>query len=136
MTGPATLRTRTPVAAIPCSAPRCVHFGPSPGASRPERVESPPLPMDRTLDRAPLHWGWLLVPLAVGAFARGLWAPDEPRYAEVAREIFERRDFLVMHLCGDVYPDKPPLLFWIAGVLGWISGWSEGCMRIVSVLAT
>ncbi len=62
-----------------------------------------------------------------------MWAPDEPRYAEVAREIVERGDFLVMHLCGEVYPDKPPLLYWIAGLAGALSGWSELAMRLVSI---
>lgn len=78
-------------------------------------------------------WWIFLAPAVASAWTRGLWAPDEPRYAQVAREIFERGDFLVMHLCGDVYPDKPPLLFWIAGLLGSLSEWSVPVMRLVSV---
>ena len=64
------------------------------------------------------HWMWLVLPLAASAWSRGLWAPDEPRYAEVAREIHESGDWLVLHLCGEVYPDKPPLLYWLAGAAG------------------
>lgn len=87
-------------------------------------------------DRIRPAWPWLLLPLVVSAALRDLWAPDEPRYAMVARELFERGDFLVMHLCGAVYPDKPPLLFWLAGLLGWVSDWSVPAMRIVSLAAT
>ena len=75
---------------------------------------------------------WLLVPLVLSAFVRDWWSPDEPRYAEVAREAWTEGGLLVMHLCGEVYPNKPPLLFWIAGLLGRLSDWSEGWMRMAS----
>ena len=81
-------------------------------------------------------WLWMLLPLVVGASTRGLWAPDEPRYAEVAREVFVEPGVFVMRLCGEVYPDKPPLLFWLSGVLGWLTDWNEFAMRLVSILAT
>ncbi|MEW6377531.1 MAG: hypothetical protein AB1502_17305 [Thermodesulfobacteriota bacterium] len=42
-----------------------------------------------------------------------LWNPDEPRYAEVAREMVERGDWILMHLNGKAYEDKPPLFFWL-----------------------
>ena len=45
--------------------------------------------------------------------SRDLWAPDEPRYAQVAREMLENKNFILPHLNGEVYPDKPPLLFWL-----------------------
>jgi 4-amino-4-deoxy-L-arabinose transferase-like glycosyltransferase len=41
-----------------------------------------------------------------------LWSPDEPRYAQVAKEMVERGDWILMHYNGKVYPDKPPLFFW------------------------
>src|SRR3989304_245309 len=44
---------------------------------------------------------------------RDLWAPDEPRYAQVALEMLESKNFVLPHLNGEVYPDKPPLLFWL-----------------------
>jgi len=80
-------------------------------------------------------WYLLALPLLVGTFSRGLWAPDEPRYAEVARAAFQEGHWLVLHLCGEVYPDKPPLLYWIAGLLGVVSDWTPGAMRLVSVAA-
>ena len=42
--------------------------------------------------------------------------PDEPRYAQVAREMMDTGQFFLPHINGDIYPDKPPLFFWmIAG---------------------
>ena len=85
--------------------------------------------------RLPL-WPLVGLPLLISAWSRGLWAPDEPRYAQVAREVFTEPGLLAMRLCGEVYPDKPPLLFWLSGLLGLVSGWSPAAMRLVSVAAT
>jgi 4-amino-4-deoxy-L-arabinose transferase-like glycosyltransferase len=72
--------------------------------------------------------GWLLLFLGIAAFY--LWGlgsfplvgPDEPRYAEAAREMFARRDLITPTLGGMPWFEKPPLLYWfmIAGyrVLG------------------
>lgn len=46
--------------------------------------------------------------------ARDLWAPDEPRYAEVAREALVDGKWWYPHVNGRPYPDKPPLYFWLA----------------------
>lgn len=81
--------------------------------------------------------GWhLLVPILVLAIVRDLWAPDEPRYAQIAKEAWDSHSFLVLHLCGEPYPDKPPLVYWLAGLMGRMSGWSEAWMRLPSILAT
>ena len=53
---------------------------------------------------------------------RDLWDPDEPRYAVVAREMVEDGDWLMMHLNGEPYPDKPPLYFWAVGLLSKATG--------------
>jgi 4-amino-4-deoxy-L-arabinose transferase-like glycosyltransferase len=82
-----------------------------------------------------LPWPWFAAPLFVGAAARGLWAPDEPRYAMIARWIYESGDFLVLRRCGELYADKPPFVYWIAGALGFVTGWSELAMRLVSIAA-
>lgn len=80
-------------------------------------------------------WYWL-VPILALAWTRGFWAPDEPRYGQIAREAWESGSFLVLHLCGELYPDKPPLVYWLAGLFGRISAWSEFWMRMPSILAT
>jgi len=80
-------------------------------------------------------WYWL-APILALASLRGFWAPDEPRYAQIAKEAWDSGSFLVLHLCGELYPDKPPLVYWLAGALGKLSGWSEFAMRVPSILAT
>ena len=70
----------------------------------------------------------------------GLWAPDEPRYAQIAEEL---RSFvhgpsglLVLHLNGDVYDQKPPLYFWAAALAGAPGGRvTERAARLPSALA-
>ncbi len=47
---------------------------------------------------------------------RDLWAPDEPRYAQVSKEMRDSGNFIVPHLNSAPYPDKPPLLFWLINV--------------------
>jgi 4-amino-4-deoxy-L-arabinose transferase-like glycosyltransferase len=81
----------------------------------------------------PPAWIWLLLPMVASAALRGLWAPDEPRYAEVARELFQGGSWTVLRRCGEIYADKPPLFFWTAGLLGWMSGWSVPAMRLESL---
>ncbi|MBI3449336.1 MAG: phospholipid carrier-dependent glycosyltransferase [Acidobacteria bacterium] len=69
-------------------------------------------------------------------FTRDLWDPDEPKYAEAAREMISRGDFILPHLNGDVYSEKPPLFLWLtaaASRLPLIRPGSEG--RVVSWLA-
>ncbi len=45
--------------------------------------------------------------------ARDLWEPDETRYAVVAREMKETGNWILPHLNGEVYAEKPPLFFWL-----------------------
>jgi 4-amino-4-deoxy-L-arabinose transferase-like glycosyltransferase len=45
-----------------------------------------------------------------------LWNPDEPRYAQVTREMVNGGDWILMHYNGTVYSDKPPLFFWLVGL--------------------
>jgi 4-amino-4-deoxy-L-arabinose transferase-like glycosyltransferase len=81
-------------------------------------------------------WLLFLVPICASAWMRSWWAPDEPRYAEVAREIYESGEFIVMHLCGAVYRSKPPLLFWLSGFFGSLANWNEFAMRLPAIVAT
>ena len=53
-----------------------------------------------------------LVLFLPGIGGRDLWNPDEPRYAEVTREMRAGGDWFVPHLNGRIYSEKPPLLFW------------------------
>ena len=51
-----------------------------------------------------------------------LWDPDEPRYAEVAREMVNSGDWILMHLNGKTYGDKPPLFFWLISLSSYLWG--------------
>jgi 4-amino-4-deoxy-L-arabinose transferase-like glycosyltransferase len=44
----------------------------------------------------------------------GLIGADEPRYAQVAREMLERHDFITPVLNGHPWLEKPPLYYWQA----------------------
>ena len=78
----------------------------------------------------------MLAPILALALLRELWAPDEPRYAEIAKEAFESRSFLVLRLNGELYPDKPPLVYWLAGLCGSLTGWAEIALRLPSIAAS
>lgn len=58
----------------------------------------------------------------------GLLGPDEPRYAQVAREMLERDDFITPTLYGEAWLEKPALYYWRAmlafdtfGVKDWVA---------------
>ncbi|MCC6452502.1 MAG: dolichol-phosphate mannosyltransferase, partial [Acidobacteria bacterium] len=58
-----------------------------------------------------------LATLAVAAYFVGLtlplMGPDEPRYAQVAREMFDRGDWVTPTLGGSLWFEKPVLLYWL-----------------------
>jgi 4-amino-4-deoxy-L-arabinose transferase-like glycosyltransferase len=47
---------------------------------------------------------------------------DEPRYAQIAREMRETGQYIVPHLNAEIYPDKPPLFFWLMALSAVPSG--------------
>jgi 4-amino-4-deoxy-L-arabinose transferase-like glycosyltransferase len=60
----------------------------------------------------------LLFILGVGRW--DLWNPDEPRYAQVAKEMVEGGDWILMHVNGNTYVDKPPLFFWLIALSSFL----------------
>ncbi|HUW60393.1 MAG TPA: glycosyltransferase family 39 protein [Candidatus Bathyarchaeia archaeon] len=93
----------------------------------------------------------LLLLLAVSAvlffistWAYDLWPADEPRYGQVAREMMESGDYLVPHINGQPYNEKPPLLFWLIAAaalpFGDVTEFSarapSGLAALVTVLLT
>ncbi len=64
-----------------------------------------------------------------------LWAPDEPRYAQIAKEIVNRGDWILMHINGGVYGDKPPLFFWFIALSSYLwNGFTSFSARFPSAL--
>jgi len=88
-----------------------------------------------------MGWGLLVIVAVVvlvgvpSLFTRDLWNPDEPRYMEVAREMVVLGDYVIPHLNGEVYSEKPPMFFWLAGQL-WKLGGGYNSGRIVTIVAT
>ena len=80
--------------------------------------------------------GWKLTFFAIGAFylfALGslpLVGPDEPRYAEVAREMFARHDLITPTLGGHPWFEKPALLYWLMIASYRVLGVSEYAARL------
>ena len=77
---------------------------------------------------------WVLLGvLGVVAYFVGLnlpfLGPDEPRYAQVAREMFERGDWVTPTLGGFHWFEKPALLYWLEIVSYNIFGVNEFAAR-------
>ncbi len=65
-----------------------------------------------------------------------LWEPDELRCAEVTREMIVDGHWIVPHLEGEVYPDKPPLFFWLIAVSSYcFGGLNTFAIRLPAALA-
>src|SRR5436305_923435 len=64
-----------------------------------------------------------------------LLEPDEGRYAQIPREMLARGDWVVPHLQGEPYLDKPPLLYWLVMLSYSVFGVSEGPARLIPALA-
>ena len=76
--------------------------------------------------------------IALGGF-RGLYNPDEGRYAEIPREMLATGDWVIPHLDGLVYIEKPPLQYWATAVseeLFGLSNWSARLYTSLCGLAT
>jgi 4-amino-4-deoxy-L-arabinose transferase-like glycosyltransferase len=72
--------------------------------------------------------------------ATGLWAPDEPRFGQVAEEMRSMRHgatgLVLLHLNDEVYTQKPPLYYWAAALVGAVQGRvTEWGARLPSALA-
>lgn len=63
-----------------------------------------------------------------------LLGPDEPRYSQVAREMFERSDWITPMLGGHNWFEKPALLYWLQITFYNIFGVSEFSARFGSAL--
>ena len=92
------------------TAPSSAGVDVRPGTGRRERA-----PLSIATAGVPIAW---LISVVTALATRPLLPIDETRYASVAWEMWERADYLVPHLNGVPYSDKPPLLFWLI-TAGW-----------------
>lgn len=70
-----------------------------------------------------------------------LLGPDEPRYAQVAREMWERSDWVTPTLGGHTWFEKPALLYWMIaasfnlfGVSEWTARLGAACSGALTVI--
>ena len=103
--------------------------------------------MDKSFDTSKHEWRWIAVLFLTAAVLFGISmsrtgfeGKDERRYAQVAKEITWGENIFVMHHLGKLYPDKPPLFFWMQAisykVFGEVSPFSARVpLWIVSMLA-
>jgi dolichol-phosphate mannosyltransferase len=64
-----------------------------------------------------------------------LQEPEEPRYAEIPRQMLQSGNFIVPVLHGEPYYDKPPLLYWLVMASYKIFGVSDWSARLVPASA-
>jgi len=89
------------------------------------------------------HRGRLLTLLFLGCVVLlpGTWNMplidrDEPRFAEAAREMIERQDYVVPYFNNVYRFDKPPLIYWLQVACYRILGDTDFAARLPSILCT
>jgi 4-amino-4-deoxy-L-arabinose transferase-like glycosyltransferase len=66
----------------------------------------------------------------VGLEYRGLFMPDEGRYADIAREMLDSNDWVTPRLNGLKYFEKPPLQYWATAGTFALFGFDEWTARL------
>ncbi len=75
------------------------------------------------------------MPLVACGLGLSLLDPDEGLYANVAREMLVRGDWVIPHFNGFPYLEKPPLYFWLTALLFRLTGFVEWATRAWSAAA-
>ena len=83
---------------------------------------------------------WVLALLLAGLMLatlgiRPLFNPDEGRYVDIPQEMLASHDFIVPHLNGVVYLEKPPLQYWLTALTLQVLGPTELGGRLILGLA-
>ncbi|MDY6850491.1 MAG: glycosyltransferase family 39 protein [Thermodesulfobacteriota bacterium] len=94
-----------------------------------------------TSNRSGRTWVWILIALlAIGNLFAGLGRVpfidrDEGEYATVAQEMIQRSDYIIPHVNGRPYYEKPALFFWLMAASFKTLGQSEEAGRLPSALS-
>ncbi len=67
---------------------------------------------------------------------RPLFNSDEGRYAEIPREMLQGGDWIIPHLNGLAYIEKPPLQYWATALSFFLFGENEFSARVYSALTS
>ena len=73
--------------------------------------------------------------LSAGYGLRDPWPADEPRFVLVAKQMFESGDWLFPHRGAELYPDKPPVYFWLLASARALLGSFRWSFLLPSLLA-
>jgi 4-amino-4-deoxy-L-arabinose transferase-like glycosyltransferase len=73
--------------------------------------------------------------LAAGLGLRGPWPADEPRFALIAKDMVASGDWLIPRVGGVLYPDKPPLFFWMVASCYRVTGSINIAFLLPSLIA-
>ncbi len=91
-----------------------------------------PAPLSRTATDIAVLGGCCGFLFFFGLSYFGLIGADEPRYAQVAREMLARHDWITPTLGGKPWLEKPPLYYWQAIIAYRIFGVSDWAARLPS----
>ena len=99
------------------------------------------LSIQDAVDRRQLFWFFALALLILGAGygLRDPWPADEPRFVLVAKQMVDSGQWLFPHRGHELYPDKPPLYFWLLALSYQLIGswrWSFLLPSLLSGLGT
>jgi 4-amino-4-deoxy-L-arabinose transferase-like glycosyltransferase len=90
--------------------------------------------ISRTRTDALLIAGFCAFLFFYGLAQFGLVGADEPRYAQVAREMLDRHDWITPVLGGQPWLEKPPLYYWQAMLAYSLFGVSDWAARLPSAI--
>ena len=106
---------------------------PSPREQVPSRQPEVPSPRERWT-----YWSlsaFVVVLWFATLSLRPLFNPDEGRYAEIPREMLSSGDWIIPHLNGIAYLEKPPLQYWATALSLRVFGQSEFGARFYTALS-
>jgi 4-amino-4-deoxy-L-arabinose transferase-like glycosyltransferase len=63
-----------------------------------------------------------------------LYIPDEGRYAEISREMLLQQQYIIPHINGIIYFEKPPFIYWLVALFEHTFGYSEWSVRAPNAL--
>ncbi|HWS41172.1 MAG TPA: glycosyltransferase family 39 protein [Arenimonas sp.] len=91
----------------------------------------------QTINPSTICWFFILafVILFAGFGLRDPWPADEPRFVLVAKQMVESGVWLFPHRGIELYPDKPPVYFWLLSICYLLTGswrWSFLLPSLVS----
>lgn len=74
--------------------------------------------------------------ILIGLGLRDPWPADEPRFAQIAKEMVETGQWLFPTRGAEYYPDKPPIFMWAIALFMYLTGSIKVAFLMPSALAS